>query len=168
MSAKKLKKVHNLKPFIFRPVASIFLLIIGALMIKRAEERTNAALYHHAGCVFPKVPRAAALEPRRPTLPAHTAVYEVIENRTAMSLFGEHMRKLAFRRLAQVESFCIKHKEWLRGEFATLFPLRAGDYWYFVDAYILDNGTVELNDADLDFPPMWAATNRPRVVVQVN
>ena len=152
--------------------------IDGARLLSRGRELVvDATTSHeplpvagriHAGCVFPKVPRAAALEPRRPTLPAHTAVYEVIENRTAMSLFGEHMRKLAFRRLAQVESFCIKHKEWLRGEFATLFPLRAGDYWYFVDAYILDNGTVELNDADLDFPPMWAATNRPRVVVQVN
>lgn len=45
----KVKILQVRRPLNFLPTASIFLLKIGAVIIKRAEETMRVALYHQAG-----------------------------------------------------------------------------------------------------------------------
>lgn len=102
---------------------------------------------------------------RRPTPPTPAAVFELRESMALSAICCGDAQRYCFDTYLQIKAFCLRHPEWLRGEWATLFPFCSAGEVLFVDAYVRPDGSIILNTDTIDFPMRWAARHRPWIVV---
>ena len=114
---------------------------------------------------FPRGYSWARCSSMPPTPETPAAVFELRENRTIKAACCDKPETRCFSSFLQVTAFCEANPHWLRGEFATLFPFRAGSDILFADAYVRPDDSVVIHTEPIDFRYLWAGCHNPWIVV---
>ena len=114
---------------------------------------------------FPKGCSGAVFSSMPATPETPVAVFELRENRSIKAACCDNPQTHCFSSYLQVKAFCQAHPGWLRGDFPTLFPFRAGENILFADAYVTLDDRIVITTDDIGFPMLFAGWHLPRIVV---
>lgn len=94
-------------------------------------------------------------------------VYEMTKDATFTQMFGSlcsDLDTLCFTQ-HQIVNFVTKHRNWLRTEgYGTFFLFKSDEQFFVAFVHFPDGGSLEVGVRRFEYPPVWLASNRRRLV----